>query len=91
MSDDVPPDKDIGPFYKFLAILFGLGGFSVLLLHSGQEGGFSWIDFSIFLVIVMFVILLIRPDKFDNLIKSIADKIPFLKYKKDDDNAGGLE
>lgn len=84
MGSSVPPEKDIGPFYKAFAGLLAGGALILFLLKTNQGRDLSWIDLWMFLIVVMFVLALWRPDKFDSTIKAIADKLPFLQYKKEE-------
>lgn len=70
--------------YQVLAVALLSFGMFLLYVHAHAEGGFSWIDFGIFATIALLFLALIRPSKFDLLIKTIADKMPFMSFKKDE-------
>jgi hypothetical protein len=83
MTPPVPPSQDIGPAYKILAgcfLLLGLGG--VIWLHAKAGAPVGVYDFGIIAVLALFCLALWRPDGFDGLIKTIADKVPFLSFTK---------
>lgn len=83
MTPPVPPEKDIGPFYKLIGALLALGALGLFLIHAHIGKDNTWVDLTMAAIILLFVLSLWRPDKFDELIKSIADKLPFLSYKKE--------
>lgn len=81
MTPPVPPSQDIGPAYKILAGVFLLGGLGLVGLHA-KAGAFGVYDFGIIVVLALFCLALWRPDGFDSLVKTIADKVPFLSFTK---------
>lgn len=86
MSSKRPkPEDDIGPLYKFLAVLFSLAAVGLLIIHANAGKDSTWVDVGMMGVVGSMVLALIRPKWFDNFIKSIADKIPFLSFTKKDD------
>lgn len=83
LNQPLAPEDDIGPFYKLLAGILTVAACALLVLHGLHDKGLSWIDVGMIAVVGLFVLALIRPTKFDSVMKSIADKLPFLQYKKD--------
>lgn len=82
MSPDA--NKDIGPIYTFLgafALLsaIGLYGYQIHLGHN-----ISKLDVAVLVVLICVCMALLRPEWFDNFVKTVADKLPFLSYKKDE-------
>lgn len=77
------PQDDIGPFYKILAVLLTVAAVILLILHEISGRVNTWIDVALLGVIASFVLALIRPNWFDGFVKTIADKLPFLKFTKD--------
>ena len=83
-QEDVKPTDDIGPYYKFIGGALAIGvvvllGFQV---HRGHE--INMIDVGILAIIAMLVIALIRPRFFDSTVKTVADKLPFTSFKKEE-------
>lgn len=78
----LPPSSDIGPAYQFIAAVLLAVGLGLIVLHAIQKRDLTWIDFGVFVVIALLFLALVRPAGFDNVIKSVADKIPFINYKK---------
>jgi hypothetical protein len=78
----VNPEDNIGPFYKAYAAFWGVVGGGLLIIHAVQGRSSTWIDFGILVSIIMLIIGLARPSKFDAAVKTAADAIPLLKFKK---------
>ncbi len=84
MTPLTPPEKDIGPFYKLLGAMLAIGALALFLVKANQGKDSSWIDLTMAGIILTFVLALWRPDKFDLLVKTIANKLPswITKYEK---------
>jgi hypothetical protein len=78
------PQNDIGPIYKVLGFgaLFLALGIVVIQVLRGERIGLH--DVFFVLVATLLCLALIRPDGFDNFIKTIADKLPMFSYRKPD-------
>lgn len=77
--------QDIGSFYKFLGALMlvavlGLLGYGISVAHE-----FGKVDGLLIGGMIVGAMALLRPDWLDSLVKTIADKLPFLSYKKPPD------
>jgi len=83
MTPPVPPENDIGPLYKIFGGILAFGALVLFYIKTGQGRDLSMVDLFMFLIIVLFVLALWRPDKFDAAMKALADRLPFLSYKKD--------
>lgn len=81
---DVPPQDDIGPFYKTIGAICLFAGIGLAFYHEYHDRVFGWVDACIVGVLVIASIALIRPDKFDAVVKTIADRLPFFSYTKND-------
>lgn len=77
--------EDIGPFYKFLAFLAFLVFAGIATGQVIRGHPITAADIALYVLIFFLIMLLVRPDKFDNAIKTIADWMPFVKYKKPTD------
>lgn len=84
MTPPLPPDKDIGPFYKFIGAVLALGALALFLIHAHQGRDNGWVDLAMAVVLMLFVLALWRPREFDTAMRTLADKLPFFKYKKED-------
>jgi hypothetical protein len=82
MTPPVPPEDDIGPFYKVLALFLTLVAGGLLMLNAWRDRASTWTDVGMVGVIGCFVFALVRPKWFDSFAKTIADKIPFVAFKK---------
>jgi hypothetical protein len=78
------PNKtnDIGPFYKGVGFFCIFSAVGLVVIQHLMGHPLEWLDVAIVGILVLASIALIRPDKFDNLIKNIADALPFVKYTK---------
>lgn len=83
LNKPLPPEDDIGPFYKMLAVFLTVAAVILLVINAMSHHTNSWIDVALLGVVAVFVLALIRPKKFDGLVKTIADSLPFLKYRKE--------
>jgi hypothetical protein len=83
MTPPVPPDEDIGPFYRALGAVLAVGALVMLLIRVNNNYSLTWVDFGMFCVVSLMVLALIRPKFFDAIVKTLADKLPFFSYKKD--------
>jgi hypothetical protein len=81
MTPPVAPEDDIGPYYKFIGFIALIAAIGLAFIHS-MHGSMGWIDAIIVFILVMVCLALIRPTKFDNVIKTIADWLPFTRYTK---------
>lgn len=79
------PQDDIGPFYKWYAAFFGGGLIILLVVHAVKGTTNTYMVLGELAGIGMLVLGLVRPDKFDNVVKNIADWLPskIMKYTKD--------
>ena len=87
-------DEKIGPFYQFLGALLALGAVVIAVLHAKADHGLTGYDIALIAILVSAALALLRPKWFDNFAKEMADKIPFLAYRKPENrenNGGGLE
>lgn len=76
---------DIGVFYKalgavLLIAVIGLLGYGISVQHE-----FGKVDGLLIGGMIVGAMALIRPDWLDSLVKTAADKLPFLSYKKPPD------
>lgn len=79
---NVPVKKNIGPIYQWLAGLALVGGVVVGLLHAHHDHPLSVYDVIWLGLIILLCLALWRPEAFDQLMKTIADRVPFIKYEK---------
>jgi hypothetical protein len=79
----VLPQDNIGPAYNFIGVVLMAGGMWLMYVHSMRKEKFEWEEVGFFAVVILLYTLVARPSKFDAIIKTIADKLPFLSYKKD--------
>lgn len=83
MTPPIRPEDDIGPYYRFLGGVALLATIGLAFFHA-MHGSIGWIDAAIIFLMAMVCLALIRPSKFDDVVKSIASWLPFTKYKKDE-------
>jgi hypothetical protein len=76
------PKRDIGPIYQILAGIALLVALGVALLHAHKDHPIGLYDVLFLAVIAVLCMALWRPESLDNLFKTIADKIPFLRFEK---------
>lgn len=80
------PEDDIGPFYKTLGAISLIGGLVLILLETHHHQGVSALSVIRFGILLLVCLALIRPGKFDEIVKTIADKLPMFSFvKKSDD------
>lgn len=79
----LPPEDDIGPFYKILGALALIGGLVLIILETHTHQGVSTLGIIRFGILMLVCLALIRPNKFDEVVKSLADKLPMFSFKKD--------
>lgn len=82
-NPNVPPQDDIGPFYRVLGAILAIGALLLLLIRVYNNQLFTWIDFGMLCIVSMMVLALIRPRFFDSTVKTIADKLPMFSFKKE--------
>ena len=92
MGFQMNPDENIGPFYKLLALILTVVA-SVLAVFQVKSGyGLGGYDLGLTALFVLAIRALLRPTWFCNLAATIADALPFLSFKKkDNQNGGGLD
>lgn len=76
------PQDDIGPFYKALGGIALLGALVMGVFQVRAGRPIAWPDVVLYGIVAIVVLALIRPRKFDSVIKTMADKLPFTKYQK---------
>ena len=78
-------DESIGAFYKLLGAFLAIA--AVLLVGYGikVDHEFGKIDGLLLGGMLVGVLALVRPGWLDSLIKTLADKLPFLSYQKPTD------
>lgn len=83
VAEPLLPQDDIGPFYEVLGALTLIGAMALAFLHAWRVHSLTWIDAAIIGLLVFASIALIRPTKFDLIVKQIAGWLPFFKYRAD--------
>lgn len=78
-------DSDIGTFYKILGALLVLGVLALVGYGINVNHQFGKIDGALIGGMLIGAMALLRPQWLDSLIKTLADKIPFLSYRKPPD------
>jgi hypothetical protein len=78
----IPPQDDIGPFYKALGALALVAVLVLAALQVKSGRSLGWPDAVIYGIVALVVLALIRPKKFDGAVKTVADALPFTKYQK---------
>jgi len=76
------PRNDIGPIYKYIAGIALLLAVGVGVLHAWKGNPVQLYDVIWLGLIVLLVVCLWRPEKFDMIIKAIADHLPNLSFVK---------
>ena len=76
------PKKDIGPIYQILAMLALFAAIAVAALHAHKDHPIGVYDVSFLGVIVILCLALFRPEFLDSLFKTVADRLPFLRFEK---------
>lgn len=79
---DVPPKRDIGPIYQIIAGFCLITTVLIGVLHAHHDRPISNYDIYWLAIIALLCLALWRPDNFDSLLKTLADKLPFLSYTK---------
>lgn len=82
MSNDPLPQDDIGPFYKTLGAISLIGAVILILFETHTRQGVSTLGVIRFAILLLVCLALIRPGKFDELVKTIADKLPMFSFQK---------
>lgn len=77
-------NENIGPIFKFAGIVILLGDLALVALDLKGGKALGWPDVALHLGLAVAALLLIRPPGFDNFVKTVADRIPFVGYKKPD-------
>lgn len=79
------PDKhdDIGPVYKGFGALLLIVAMGIFAIHASQGHPIGLHDVLFLAIAVLFCLALWRPDKFDNVMKTIGNKLP-IPYRKPD-------
>lgn len=83
VAEPLLPQDDIGPFYEALGAVALIGAMGLAFLHAYRLHSLTWIDAAIIGLLVFTSIALIRPSKFDLVVKQIAGWLPFFKYRTD--------
>jgi hypothetical protein len=81
---DVSPEDDIGPFYKTLGAISLIGAVVLILFETHTRQGVSTLGVIRFAILLLVCLALIRPRKFDEVVKTIADKLPIFSFRKTD-------
>ena len=79
-----PQTGEIGYYYKFTGIIaIGIiGGFLGYEAYRDKE--FTVIHLGIVLVLFFLYMLAVRGEKFQDAFETVMDKMPFVKYSKED-------
>lgn len=80
MTPPLPPERNIGPYYRVLGAVLGVGALGLLgyAVARGQE--LDWVHLAIAGLFVVGMIALVRPEKFDVVFKAMIAKAPFTKF-----------
>lgn len=81
-SKDVSAEDNIGPFYKVLGGISLIGAIVLILLETHTHQGVSTLGVIRFGILLLVCLALIRPSKFDEIVKTIADKLPMFSFRK---------
>jgi len=76
--------ENIGPVFRYAGLLLLFADLALLALDIKASKPVGWPDVALHLGMALAALLLIRPPGLDNLIKTIADKVPFIGYRKPD-------
>src|SRR5262249_28584505 len=82
---------DIGPIYIIFAVMMGVGGLAILLIHAWHNVGATWIDVALFGIVAILVIAIIRPKYFKSTMETIADKLPVFKFTRGGNGASSRD
>lgn len=74
--------QDIGPVFRFAGVLLLTFDFALVGLDLKTGNPLGWPDVALHVVLALAAMLLIRPPGFDEFVKTIADRLPFLNYRK---------
>lgn len=80
-------DESIGMFYKLLGTLLAVGAVVLVGFGISHNHEFGKIDGLLIGGMLVGAIALVRPQWLDSLIKTVADKLPFLAYQKPKDGS----
>jgi len=80
----IAPEADIGPFYKVLSFVLLIGDMVMLVFLARGHHSFGWPDAVIQGIVLLLMLALVRPPRFDAAVKTLADKLPG-KFTKSDD------
>lgn len=75
-------NENIGPVFKFAGLLLLIGDLVLVGLDLKNGKALGWPDVALHLGLALAALLLIRPPGFDNLVKTLADRLPFVNYQK---------
>lgn len=78
-------NDDIGTFYKILGALLVLCVVALVAYGIKVDHQFGKIDGVLIGGMLVGAMALLRPQWLDSLIKTLADKLPFLSYRKPPD------
>lgn len=76
-------DKSLSVFYQILGAFSLIAGVGLAGIHALRGQHLDKLDAGIIIILVCVCLALLRPEWFDNLVKTILDKLPFFSYKKD--------
>jgi hypothetical protein len=68
--------NDIGPFYRLMGAIVLVGAMVMVGFQVKDKHAFSWPDVALWVIILFLEVMLLRPKKFDNSVKTLADKLP---------------
>jgi hypothetical protein len=68
--------NDIGPFYRGMALIVLAGDMVMLGFQAKDHHKFDLPDVAVQLIVLFLEVMLLRPKKFDNLVKNVADRLP---------------
>lgn len=70
----------IGTFYKFLSGVFGCAFAFNWVVRVYRDKPFTDLDLWLYALAAVVILLLLRPQFVDSIIRVIADKLPFFSY-----------
>ncbi len=75
-------ESDIGPAYVLLAIILCVIIGAVLVISRVSGHSDTRMEVIEVVAILLLVLALVRPKPFDDVVKHVADWLPFLKFSK---------
>ena len=82
MTPPLPPEKDIGPFYRAAGVLALIAFIATIVWQTYKGHAVDKFDLIRDGLILLLIFGLVRPEFVDNISKNLANWLPFFKFTK---------